>query len=72
MVPPMRHDGALAYTEREEPCHIPVSQGGGEEAQKAGGGGAAGEFGEGLPGLWVTAGDSHLIKLPGMGYEGKG
>ena len=34
--------------------------------------GAAGEFGEGLPGLWGTAGDSHLVQLPGTGYESRG
>ena len=37
MVPPMQHAGSLACNEREAPCHRPVRQGGGEEAQAAGG-----------------------------------
>ena len=58
---PLRHAGALVCTEQEAPCHHPVHQGGGKEAQAAGGGGAAGEFGEGLSGLRVTIGDRVIV-----------
>ena len=71
-VTPRRHDGALAYTELEAPHHRPVHQGEGEESQTAGGGGDAGEFVEGLPGLWGTAEDSHLVQVPGAVYDGGG
>ena len=54
MVPPMQHAGALACTEWETPCHLPVRQGVGKEAQATGGGGSTGEFGEGPPGLHRT------------------
>ena len=69
-MPLMRHDDALAYTEQEAPFHRPVLQGGREEAQTAGGGGAAGEFGEGITGLWGIARASHLVRLTGKGYDG--
>ena len=31
-----------------------------------------GDFVEGLPGLWGTAGDSHLFQLSGNGYDSGG
>ena len=49
-----------------------MPRGGEEEVQTAGGGGSAGEFLEGLPGLWGTAGDSHIVQVPGTGYDGGG
>ena len=62
----MRHSGSLTFTEREAPCHRPVRQGGGDEAQTAGGGGSVGESREGLPGLRGTAVNSHLVQVSGM------
>ena len=49
-----------------------MRQGGGEETQTAGGGGAAGEFVDVLPGLWGTAGNSHLVQVYGTGYDSGG
>ena len=49
-----------------------MHQGGGEEAQTAVRGGAAGDFGEGLPGLYGTNGNSHLLQVSGTGYDGRG
>ena len=69
---PMRHAISVACTEQEAPCHRPVRQGGGKEAKTAGGGGAAGEFGEGLPGLRGTVGDCDTIQISGKGADGGG
>ena len=55
LVPPVRHAGALASAARVEYCHLPVRQGGRDEAPTDGRGGDAGDGGEGLPGLWKTA-----------------
>ena len=60
-VPAMRYVGDLACTEWEAPIYHTVWQGGGEEAPKAGGGGAVGEYKVGLPGLWITVRDGHLV-----------
>ena len=40
--------------------------------QTAGKGGYEGEFGEGLPGLRGTAGNSHLVQVSGTGADGRG
>ena len=68
----MQHNGDLACNKQDAPCHRPVRQGEGEEAQTAGGGGAAGDFRESILDLWGTAGNSHLVQLPGTGYDGRG
>ena len=68
----MQHAGALAYNEWEAPRHQLVRQWDGEELQMAGGGGTVGEFGEGLTGLWGTAGDSHIFQVPGTSYDSGG
>ena len=47
-VPPMRHDGPLAYTEHKAPCHRIVFQGGGAEEKAVSGLGIDVEHGEGL------------------------
>ena len=55
--------------------HLDTAQctkGGGEKLQTTVGGGAAGEFGEGFSGLWLTSGDSHLVQLLGTDYDGGG
>ena len=68
----MRHSGALAFTERKAPYHRSLCQGGREEVQAADKVVAAGEFGEGLPGLWGIAVNSHLVKASGTGYGSGG
>ena len=68
----MQHAGALTCTEREAHCHCPVRQGGGKEALMVGGGGAAGDFGEGLPGLQGTVGNRHIFQISGTGADGGG
>ena len=50
-VHPVQHSGALEFTEWEAPCHLPVRQGGGEEAPTADIRGDVGDYREGLPGL---------------------
>ena len=65
----MQHAGALECTERESPKH---HQKGGEESPKADKGGSVGEYREGLPGLWETDGDVHLVLVPGTGRDGGG
>ena len=62
----------LTCTEWEAPSYRTVRQGGGEEATTAGGGGVAGDLGEGLPGLWGTTGDGHLVYVTGTGHDSGG
>ena len=47
-VPPMRHAGPLAYTERKAPCHRTVRQGSRAKEAAVSGGGFEGEHGEGI------------------------
>ena len=55
-VPPMRHAGPPAGTERKSPCHSSVRQGKVAKEAKASGGGAEGELVEGLRDIQGAAG----------------
>ena len=68
----MQHAGALACTEQEAPCHRPVRQGSGKEAQTVRRGGVVGNFGEGLPGLRGIVGDRDIVQIYGKGADGGG
>ena len=68
----LQHDGALACSEWEAPCHCSVRQGVGKEVKAASRGRTVGELREGFSGLRGTIGDRGVVKIYGKAVDGRG
>ena len=69
-VPLMRHDGSMEGTKWQAPLYRTVRKGRGTKEVSDGRGGVEGENGEGLQGLWETAGECVGFQVLGTGDDG--